>query len=117
MAGIRPKRLAASTLLETIVALVIILVIFGIVTGFLGQTTQSSFSARKIRANQLLNRYAEETDAQKSFFDEEQQHDDLLLKRRMVDDQNVKMVVRIDFSATDEQHRVVSSQQRLFYIK
>jgi hypothetical protein len=74
-------KLKSSTILETIVALVIILAFFGIATTVFVRVTATSMSTTKLRAEQLLKVYAEKTARERLFFDEEVIQEDLRLQR------------------------------------
>jgi hypothetical protein len=77
------SKLKAFTLLETMVALVIIFTVFGITTAVITQTALHGISIRKLRAESLLNEYAGRTIRQKEFFNAEERRDDFLLRREM----------------------------------
>jgi len=110
------KRLSAATIVETIVALVIILVLFGITTTLVVQITTSSFSVKKIKAGQLIQQYAVQTGKEKAFFDEEWVRDEFSVQRAVVEYGKRPNLVAVTFSVYNNK-QLVSRQQRLYRLK
>jgi hypothetical protein len=117
MGKMKNIKLKAATLVETIIALVIILVIFGIVTTFLVQVSLNSFSLQPARAAQLFNSYAAATDEKKSFFDEEIEQEGLIINREMIDDHPLPGLVHIKFRVYDKNRKQILVKQKYFFIK
>jgi type II secretory pathway pseudopilin PulG len=66
----RISRLRSNSILEVLVALVIITIIFGIATTIFIRVTLSSRSETKMSAEQLLKEYAENTERNQLLFNE-----------------------------------------------
>ena len=64
------SRLRSNSILEVLVALVIITIIFGIATTIFVRVTVSSRSETQMSAEQLLKAYAENTERNRQFFPE-----------------------------------------------
>lgn len=117
MGTIKCRRVPGSTIVETIVALVVILVIFGIATTVFVQVSLHSFSVRKQQAAALLNEYAVSTGEQHSFINEEVTKDGLLLKKEVSGYPGNDQVTVITFEVKDHNNEILGTQKRLFRIK
>jgi Tfp pilus assembly protein PilE len=117
MGTIKFRRLPGSTIVETIVALVVILVIFGIATTVFVQVSLHSFSVRKQQAAALINDYAVSTGEQHSFFNEEVTKDGLLLKKEVTGYPGNEQVTVITFEIRDSNNEILGNQKRLYRIK
>lgn len=111
------RRLPGATIIETIVALVIILIVFGIATTVFVQVSLNSFSVRKQKAVALINEYAVTTGEQHSFFNEEVSKDGLLLKKEVVSYPGNDHIAAITFQVLDSNDQVLGNQKRLFRTK
>jgi len=114
MGVIKLKKYPAATLVETIVASVIILIVFGIATMVLVQTSKTNYSTKKIRADYLIDQFAYETDQQKNFSDDEKQTDVFTLIKKIETHSFGQNVVVAKFSAIDKNGLLVSYQNRIF---
>jgi hypothetical protein len=110
-------RIKSATLVETIVAMVIILVIFSITTTVLVQTNKVSFSTKKIKADYVIDQFAEETGLEKSFFDDEKNAGTFTIQKRISENSFSQKVVVVRFSAMDKNGELISAENRIFKIK
>jgi outer membrane PBP1 activator LpoA protein len=117
MGKIKFKRYPAATLVETIVALVIILALFGIASTVLIQTNKVSYSTKKIKADYFIDQFARETDQQKSFSDNQIEMDLFTIKKKIDENKFQQKVVLMRFSAIDKNGRLVTYQNRIFRLK
>ncbi len=114
MGKIKITRLSSATLVETIVALVIILVLFAITATVLMQTTATSFSVKKLKAVQLIDRFADETEKDKSFFSDDKIEGLFTLQKRVEENDFKKKVLVVKFLVVDNNGKLVSYQNRIF---
>lgn len=98
---VRIKKIKASTILETVVALVIILAIFSIATSIFINTAKVSVSIQKIKAREFLKVYAQKTKDEKLFYDEEQKEEDLIVKRELISNYKETSLITFRFSVYD----------------
>ena len=103
-------KVKAATLVETIVALVIILVITGITVTVFVRVTATGFSMKQMRAASLLNRYSMETKKQKSYFDEEFREGDFLVKKQVLENSYSEDIVWIKLSVYDPGNQLIKYQ-------
>lgn len=113
MGTLMNKRLPAASIIETIVALVITLVLFGITTTILVQTSLSSPSVLKVRANQLINQVAVETREGSRFFDEEITVQNLKVRKKVEAYKQQKNLVSITFTVIDQRDSALVTEQRI----
>lgn len=107
----RIRKVKAATLIETIVAMVIILVVFAISLMTFVQIAQSS-SPLHIKAKKLIEIYIEETISSQSFTDGEMSREVLLFKRQVIE--NNGHIVKCNFAVFDKNQQLISQQQRIF---
>lgn len=117
MVALRMKKIQAATLIETIIASVIILILFGILISFFVQISVNSFSTQEMRADQILDRYIIETDEQKAFLNEEIEVEKFIIRREIIGDLKESGFVRIKFAVYTHTNKLVSDKQRFFCIK
>jgi type II secretory pathway pseudopilin PulG len=113
MAKIITRRLPAATLVETIVAMVIILVVFGIVTTVFVQATLTTASLKKLKAVQLANIYMEQTSEEKTFFDEETTKEDYKIVRQVTAYQGHTNLWKVSIVIYDNNDQLLEQQNRL----
>ena len=107
-------RLRSATLVETIIALVIILVIFAITAVVLIRTNSTSFSIKKLRAAQLIDQFADETEKEKSFFSDEKVVGSFKLQKQIEENSFKEKIVILKFSIMDNNGRLIAYQNRIF---
>lgn len=117
MGKIINKRVPAATIVETVVAMVIILVMFGITTSVLVQTSLHSFSVKKIKAAHIINDYFSKTAEENLFFNEEVAKDGFVVKKEIENYRQNGQVIAITVSVLDNNSDVIQVQKRLFRVK
>jgi hypothetical protein len=105
--------LKSSTILETIVALVIILTIFGIATVVFVRTTATSMSTSKLAAQQLLSAYAASTEQQRQFFNDDRRVGPFEIRRTVSASSNLPNLWQIHYYIYDRRDSLLSDWQSL----
>lgn len=95
---VRIRKIKGTTILETVVAMVIILIIFSIASTILINTTLSGVSFEKIKGRELLKLYSAKSKQEKSFFNEEIKEGEFILKREIKDDMEESQSLKIQYS-------------------
>jgi hypothetical protein len=113
MGKIVHKRLAAATIIETIIAMVIILVLFGITTTVLVQTSVRSFSIKRIKAEQLVNTFFIKTTKEKTFFNEEVVLDEFVIKKVVENYKGNDHLLAVRIIVSDNSKDEMINEQRL----
>ena len=111
------KRVAGATIVEAVVAMVIILVLFAITTTVLVQTSLRSFSIKKIKAVQLVNAGFIKTIREKTFFNEETAVDALVVKKVVEVYSENSNVLAIKIVVLDNNNNELTGEQRLIRAK
>ncbi len=75
--------LRASTLFETLMALVIIVTCFGVGTMIYGNVMDSDSTVRSFNARQLMQQWAVQTHVNGTYFDETRQHAPFMLRKKI----------------------------------
>ncbi|WP_205511069.1 hypothetical protein [Longitalea arenae] len=117
MGKIIHKRLAAATIIETIVAMVIILVVFGITTSVLVQTSVRSFSIKKIKAAQLINTCFIKTTNEKAFMNEEIVMEEFVIRKEVQNYKDNEQLLAVTIIVSDNSKNELLSEQRLIRAK
>lgn len=117
MGALKIKRVPAATLVETIVALIIILVLFSITVTILVQASLHSPSFLKLRAVQLINQVAAETTEEQRIFDEEIVRGDLRVYKRVEIYGEYQNLVNITFTVLDSRNKELITERRFFKAK
>ena len=76
--------LPANSLVEVVVALIILLFIFSIVIEFLTRINPSALNAKKIEASGVLNSYITDTEKQKKYFTSKEQINNWLVSKEIL---------------------------------
>ena len=106
-------RVRGATILETIVALTVISILFGIATTLCVRLATGTESIRNMRARSLLQLYADRTVIDKEFFDATELANGLILERRIDLMGGTGGLVRIHFSVTDSSKVVLNEWDQL----
>jgi hypothetical protein len=91
------KKIKASSLLETLIALTISSFLFGLVTVVFVQITSKSVSRSRIKVHELLNVYSTETIEQKSYFDGDYLQDEYVLRKKFSKNDSVPGLIKCEF--------------------
>jgi Tfp pilus assembly protein PilV len=94
-------KVKGSTLLEVIVALVIIMFVFGIAMMIYLNVLQSSYSNRLIQANLLLKAISDETIREKKYVDEYIQRNGWTVKKSIVKYQHSNCLIHLHLETMD----------------
>jgi len=103
--------LKSSTLLETIVALVVIVTIFGIATVLFVRITATSMSTTRLAAQQLLSSYAANTEQQRQFYNDDKIIGHFEIKRTVEASRNIANLWQIHYYIYDRRDSLLSDWQ------
>jgi hypothetical protein len=113
MDKLKTIRVRGNTIVETIVALTVISILFGIATTFCVRLMTGTASMKKIRAANLLQLYADRTVTDKEFFDAVEPVNGLLLVRQVGSAAGPGDLINIHFSVVDSNKTVLSDWYQL----
>ena len=108
------KKIKAATLIETIVALTVSLVVFGITAALFVQVTSGSRGLPELKVESAINTYISETEQGKEYFDSEKVEDKLQLRRQLIIVTPSAKFVQINFSVSDMQGRTLLTLKKIF---
>lgn len=101
----------SNTILETVVALVIILAVFGAATRIIVSVTSASMSVKRLTAEQLLKAYAENTERQKQFYDADTLAGRFRIKRTIVTGGSYPNLCQIHYAIYDTRDSLLAQWQ------
>jgi Tfp pilus assembly protein PilV len=107
------KKTAAFTLAEAIIALVIIMVCFGLSTMIYLAVLRSDNRMERSKAFMEIKRSAVQTNAEKRYFDEEVMTDSLRIKKTIEVYQNDPVLKILTIEAFNEKGKKLSSHKQL----
>jgi hypothetical protein len=104
MVGIRSVKWKASSLIEVIVAMVVMVITFGIGMMIYHNILNSGINLQNIKAEMLLSKVSEETSLLKSYFDEDIIEGELLVRKKVgkYTDNASLLLVEIQVYSKDE---------------
>jgi type II secretory pathway pseudopilin PulG len=105
-------KLKGNTILETIVALVIILTVFGIATTIFARVVAGSVPMKKMAAEQVLKIYAETTRQQHDFVDSDEKIDSFIVRRRVTEMKDYGNLWRIHYTIYDQDNSLLADWQQ-----
>lgn len=94
-------KLKSATLIEAIVAMVIIMAVFGLAMMIYVNVINSSVSARHVRIGLILKKAAEDTVASKRFFDEAFEEGGFAISKSVSKYDNVETLIRLRLEIVD----------------
>ncbi|HEY4208134.1 MAG TPA: hypothetical protein VGM31_15020 [Puia sp.] len=104
-------RVKANSILETTVAMVIILTVFGIATFVFVRVSATAANTGRLQAHQVLMEYAARTEKDQEFFDDRQMIDSFEV-RRYVQGQPTGALWKIHYYIYDRNHLLLSDWQQ-----
>ena len=113
MGKLKDRRLAAFSLPETIVSLVIILGIFGIATVILTATGRTQLTVQQLNAGNLLREYADSTVALRQWTNDSMAGGEFVFRREVTAYPDYDSVVRIHYFIYDVNRKLLSDWQTI----
>lgn len=114
MDGIKePKRLKASSLVETIVGLMVIVLVFGIAMTVYVNVMRNSTSLAELKASQRLEEIAVETKTKKSFFNESFEEGGVKIEKTIGKYQDKEGLFLLELIAKDPTERKLAERKEI----
>ena len=107
------KRLEASTIIETVVALTVISILFGIATTLCVRLVTGTESIKAVKARHLLQLYADRTVRNREFFDGTEAAGGLVLERRIDPVAGAGGLINLHFAVADSNRVILSEWNQL----
>lgn len=111
MGGVKVK---ASTLVETMVAMVLLCIVMGISMVIFLQSTSSSLNYEKVRASILVQNTIEETRSSFSFSDSEVEVENITLVKSVTPYEGQESLVQVEIVAINSENKVLASTYAIF---
>jgi|GEM_PF-1289203 hypothetical protein len=118
------KKITASSLLETMIAMVIIMLVFGISTMIFVNVTSGNFSLQKRKADLLIKQALIQTKEQKAYVDETLDYDLIKIDRHVTNYPDTKDILMVSFVAyhvsedsTHAQYDTLAQMNHLILVK
>jgi hypothetical protein len=100
-------KIRSATILETMVAMIITLFFFSVVTFLFVQVSASGTTEKKVEAHELLNAYLTETCEKRLFYDEKKTIDQFLLERKCSRPEGIYGSVMMNFDIYDHNNQLL----------
>ena len=106
-------KLKAATLLESLVAMVVVMVCFGITSMIYNNVLRSDSKRIKLKAHLLLNDISIKTKKEKIFLDEDIQRDGILIRKRIKNYKEISGLSELDLTAFYNESKPVQTRREL----
>jgi Tfp pilus assembly protein PilE len=113
MVTLKNLKLKGNTIIETIVALTIILIMFGIATTLFVETIKEQDSLKTMKARGILQLYVNRTVSEKHYYNSSEKVNDFILEREITDTHKSINLVRIHFLILDRNENIISEWNQL----
>ena len=121
MDGIKEKylirKLKASTLVETIIAMLIVTIAFSLALLLMINISRSSNNSLKTKAYFLANNILVQTKAEKTYLDQEFNFGNVVIKKTVTEYENNEELFQLNVSAYDKQNHKLFEQNELVIIE
>jgi type II secretory pathway pseudopilin PulG len=111
------RNIKASTLLETIVAMIIIVIVFTISWVVILNSTKSNNGLQKVFVNQLAENYLNETIQKKELQKSEKKQGDYLLQREIEVFKNDSRILNITVTVFNNSKVELAHQSKLYFLQ
>ena len=111
------KKIKASTLIEVLVAMIIIMISFGIAMAIYMNVSLSDHLVQKLKAELLLNETAIETKAANSFIDEKTGSDKISINKTVTSYNGIPELHLLMLEAFDVNGKKISERKELVIVK
>ena len=111
------KKLQASSMLEVITAMVIIMIIFAVATTMFVKVTSSGFTLEKINAQLLLNNKAIDSKLKQNFKEEETKEGEITIKQSIKPYGSNSSLILLHLEAFDNSNKKVADKKELVLIE
>jgi type II secretory pathway pseudopilin PulG len=108
-------KIPASTLIEAIVALIIITIITGMASTFLTQNIKNNNLINKAKTFLILDNEIEKTIKYKEFEDSNQYIDGYLVEKKVTKNNYDGKLINIQFIISDNRGKLIFSRHKVFY--
>src|SRR5688500_14972176 len=109
-------RVRSATLVETIIAAVVVLALFVIVSVVVMNINNSTVSFSRIKAQQLINVYAGKAGKESRFIDVSAQEGNLRIEQHVLELINSR-AARLSFIVFDKTGKILEQQERILLIE
>ncbi len=114
MAGVKISHsIKASSLFETIVALMVIMIVFGIAMTIYVNVMRNSTSLSELKASLRLDELARETKEKKSYFDEKFEDESTLIEKKVTKYKDKEGLFLLDLQAFDKTNKRLAERKEL----
>lgn len=109
------KKLKAATVLESLVAATILVILFGLLTTFFVQIGKDNTRLR-FRADLAITMYSFRTENEQDFQEGEYIDKDFIIRRFPLDQMN-KSLMKMKFIAMDNEYRIIIQEEKVIPIR
>ena len=111
--AILKKELQASTLIETIVAMVVLMVCLGIATMIYVNVTGSGTSRQKFHAYTLIHQVAVQSNLQKKYLDEQTEESGITIRKTIEKYGGMEKTLIMKITAIDSKEKILAERKEI----
>ena len=116
MALLRNNHLKASSLIEVVVAMVILSVTFTVCLMVFNNITRSTYSLRQMKYSLILQNLKLKTEQEKSYFDEVISEENEIVYKKVSHYNNRENLILLEFEVVDAGNEVIAERKDLIYL-
>lgn len=109
-------KLKAATLIESLIAMIIIVVCLGIATVIYSNVLNSDRERVQLKAMLLLKQEAEQTKKEKSFLDSEKKEGDWTVKKEVTRYEQTENIYRLSFKIINSEGKIIAVRNELIQV-
>ena len=111
------QRLKASTLMESLIAMVIMVVCLGVATMIYTNVLSSDKQRNQLKAMFLANEEAGKTKAEKNFLDSEIQAGDWIIKKTVAKYEQTENLYKLSLTVLDRNKKIIVTRNELIPVE
>lgn len=110
-------KLKASTLIESIIAMVVVSVVFVVAMMTIGWGINAGQSPQITQANALIKNIGDQTESERRFFDESIELDGFVIEKTVTSENAANDLFRLKISVFNSEMELVKTQNRMIYVR
>ncbi|MBO9702110.1 MAG: hypothetical protein J7604_18015 [Sporocytophaga sp.] len=116
MAELTRLKIKASSLIEVVVAMVVMVITFGVGMMIYHNILRSGINLQNVKAEMLLSRIAEETVRSKSYFDEDIKEGELIVRKKVGKYQNSTSLLQLEIQVYSKEEKLLAEGNNLILV-
>ncbi|MCR6641070.1 MAG: hypothetical protein NVV82_19280 [Sporocytophaga sp.] len=113
MAELIQQKIKASSLIEVVVAMVVMVITFGVGMMIYHNILRSGINLQNVKAEMLLSKISEETIRSRSYFDEDINEGELIVRKKVGKYQNNALLLLLEIQVYSKEEKLLAESNNL----